>query len=223
MSTERYLRQVTAIGTDGQERFANASVLVVGAGGLGSPLLFSLAGAGIGHISIVDGDSIVLSNLNRQFLYTEADIGKSKAACAAARLIAYNGDISVTPHPLMVDTQNAAKLVTGHDLVILAVDNLPARLAISDACETQKIPLIDGGIDGWYGTVLTAEQGKTPYLCGYYAGKTAAEKPAAIGAVASAVASLMANAALLMLLGEGCAFAGSIPHYDGRSMLTQHI
>lgn len=223
MNMERYTRQLSEIGAEGQARLGQSSVLVVGAGGLGSPLLYLLAGAGVGTIAIADGDVVAMSNLNRQFLYTEEDIGESKAQCATKRLQRYNKDIAVVPHAVMITEKNALELVSGYDLVLLAVDNITTRLVVSDACEAQKIPLIDGGIDGFYGTIITAESSKTPYLRTYYQDETTAKKPTGIGAIAAVIASLMANVAMLMLLGRGNPLQGKLLYYDGLTIAIEQL
>lgn len=224
-TSERYARQLSApqIGAGGQKRLAASSVLTVGAGGLGCPLLYALAGAGVGHIAIADGDAVSLSNLNRQCLYTEADIGRNKAECAAARLSAYNSDIAVTAYPLMLGAENTRDLIVGHNLILLAVDSIPARLIINDACAKEKISLVNGGIDGFYGDVTAVERGNSRILRTLYANAAQPDSAVSIGAVAAVIASLMANVSLLLLLGEENPLAERILHYDGLSLQLERI
>lgn len=132
----RYARQVTLpeLGIHGQERLKNASVLVIGAGGLGCPVLLYLAAAGIGRIGIVDFDVVDISNLHRQVLFTGADIGKSKAQVAAAKLAQLNPHIQVEPHVIKLDSSNALELFSRYDIIADGSDNFPTRYLVNDAC-----------------------------------------------------------------------------------------
>ncbi len=140
----RYSRQLSlkGFGPIAQEQLAKARVLVVGAGGLGCPALQYLAAAGLGEIGIVDDDTIDLSNLQRQVLYTTADVGKKKAAVAALRLLAINPEIKVTPYELRVDNGNALKLFNSYDIIVDGTDNFATRYLINDACVLLKKPLV---------------------------------------------------------------------------------
>ena len=224
MELERYRRQLTIpeIGTEGQRKLAASSVLVVGAGGLGGPLLYALAGAGVGRLVVVDGDTVSLSNLNRQFLFDQADLGRPKAEAAAQRLSAFNPEITVEGIPLQLDEQNAVELLVGCQLAVSALDNLPARLALNAACAGRNIPLVNGGVEGWYGSVQAVEFGKTSCLACRYAGTTPEEGGQALGAVTGAVASLMATVALQMLLGHN-PIPGEMLLYDGRRLELDRV
>jgi len=202
---ERYSRQIILpqIGPEGQERLAAASVLVIGAGGLGSTLLYCLAGAGVGRIGIIDDDTVSESNLNRQFLFAAADIGREKAAAAAERLRAFNPRIKIEELNQRVTEKNAPELIAGRDLVILAVDNIETRLHVNRACCGVGTALINGGVEGFYGYVQIVEPGLTACVECLYAqlrGSRAEELPS-LGAAVSVISSLMADAAVLTLLG----------------------
>ena len=134
------------IGITGQRKLKVARVLVIGAGGLGCPILQSLAGAGVGHISIVDGDDISISNLSRQWLYRYEDKGKNKAISATKRLFEINNFIKLDAHPTMLDHANARKLIKSHDLVIDATDGLDVRYLIDDFCADLNCPWIHAGL-----------------------------------------------------------------------------
>jgi len=144
----RYQRQIRLkdFGQAGQQKLANAKVLVIGAGGLGCPALQYLAAAGIGTLGIIDHDTVELSNLHRQILYTVNDIGRLKADCAAERLSQLNPDITIIPYPLQLSNQNAALLISKFDLVIDGSDNFPTRYMVNDACVLLNIPLIYGAL-----------------------------------------------------------------------------
>ena len=122
------------LGERGQQKLREASVLVVGAGGLGAPALYYLTAAGVGRIGIVDDDVVELSNLQRQVLFTTADIGRDKAQVAAERLSALNPDVAVEAHRLRLVADTIADLVDAYDIVVTAVDNFPTRFLINDAC-----------------------------------------------------------------------------------------
>ena len=222
MELERYRRQmnIPEIGEGGQRKLAASSVLVVGAGGLGGPLLYALAGAGVGRLVVADGDIVSLSNLNRQFLFAQDDLGRPKAEAAARRLSAFNPEITVEGKQLQLEEQNASELLAGCQLAVAAVDNLPARLALNAACAKGKILLVNGGVEGWYGSVQAVEFGKTPCLACCYAGTAPVEGGQALGT--GAVASLMASVALQMLLGHN-PIPGELLFYDGKGMTLDKV
>lgn len=224
MELERYRRQLSIpeIGEGGQRKLAASSVLVVGAGGLGGPLLYALAGAGVGRLVVADGDIVSLSNLNRQFLFEQADLGRPKAEAAARRLSAFNPEITVEGKQLQLEEQNASELLAGCQLAVAAVDNLPARLALNAACAQARIPLVNGGVEGWYGSVQAVEFGKTPCLACCYAGTAPVEGGQALGAVTGAVASLMASVTIQMLLGHN-PIPGELLFYDGKGMTLDKV
>ena len=151
----RYDRQklLSGFGDKGQEALERASVLIIGAGGLGSPTSLYLAGAGIGRIGIVDGDTVNPTNLHRQILYDESKCGMNKAECAAKRLRSLNSGITVTPYPFMLDKENAMELISGYDIVIDGCDNFPTRYLVSDICERLGKPYVYGAVSDTSGFV----------------------------------------------------------------------
>ncbi len=148
-----YLRQesLPEVGPEGQQRLATASVLVIGAGGLGCPVLSILAGAGVGHLHIVDGDTVEASNLHRQPLYTMADVGRPKAVCAAQRLAAYNPGIKISAHTLRFTADNAASLLQQADLVIDCGDNFATQFLVNDAAMLAGKPAILASVHQYEG------------------------------------------------------------------------
>lgn len=225
MRSNRYERQIPIeqIGEKGQERFAGSDVLVVGAGGLGSPLLYALAGAGVGRLTVVDGDRVSLSNLNRQFLYSQSDVGEKKAEAAAARLKAFNPEIRVDWAGRYFKSEADGSLLDGRDAVAATADNIPVRILLNRLCAKKNIPLINGGVEGLYGVVEAVEYGKTPCLeC--YRPPTRARKGSgtAFGAVSCAVASLAANVLLSILLGKN-PVPGEILVYDGVNVSLEKV
>jgi adenylyltransferase/sulfurtransferase len=223
----RYARQIILpeIGPAGQARLADGRVLVVGAGGLGSAVLYGLAGAGVGHLSIVDPDRVSPSNLNRQFLYQDQDIGRLKAEVAAGRLRAYHPDLSLWISPAMLDEQLADELVSRHDLVVSAVDNRAARLLLNAACCRHDKPLVDGGVSGLAGYLAIIEPGRTP-CCRCLFGDIQSDtlQPAGVlGAVAATIGSLQATAAVLLLLGCRNPLEQEVLYLDGKTMAFDRV
>ena len=136
----RYTRhiQLSDFGVNGQRKLKAARVLIVGCGGLGAPVSLYLAGAGVGHITLVDGDNVELSNLQRQVIFSEADIGQSKSFCAQARLQQLNSHITIEAINKSLGTDNAAELIAAADLVIDCTDNFAVRYLINDLCKAQQ-------------------------------------------------------------------------------------
>lgn len=162
----RYVRQMRlpGFGMKGQKQLERARVLVIGAGGLGCPVITALAEAGVGTIGIADGDSIELTNLNRQFLYTPGDVGKSKAETAGKWLRTFRDDCDIKVYPYYLDEENLRELAVEYDMIILAVDSTETRMKVNKICVQTEAPLIDGAIDGMYGTVQAVFTGEDPCL-----------------------------------------------------------
>ena len=162
----RYSRQrmLAEVGDEGQRRLGAARVLIVGVGGLGSPVAMYLAAAGVGRIRLADDDSVSLDNLQRQILYTEADISSPKAECAARRLRAMNSDITVEAHVVRVDKDNIRSLAEGCDVVVDGCDNFATRYLISDTCLRLGKPYVYGairGLEGQVAVLCTSPEAKT--------------------------------------------------------------
>ncbi|MBP2627304.1 MAG: UBA/THIF-type NAD/FAD-binding protein [Firmicutes bacterium] len=224
---EQYTRQIRIpeIGEAGQKRLNNSSVLVVGAGGLGTTVLYSLAGAGVGTIGIVDDDVVDITNLNRQFLYDVQNIGDPKATIAQQRIHELNPDIKIIPYAVRFTEENAKMLLEGYDLVVLAVDNLSTRLVVNRACSLRNLPLVDGGIDGFRGYVTATQFNETPCLQCIYGdnGKKGNPTPGSLGAVVAVISSLEANLAILLLLGKPNPLASKSLYYDALNMSFDEI
>jgi len=158
----RYDRQtiLPEIGEEGQKKLLDAKVLIVGVGGLGSPIALYLAGAGVGCIGLVDDDVVSISNLQRQVLYSEKELGKSKAICAAERLSALNSEIKVHPYSTRLTEDNARDIIREYDMVVDGCDNFATRYLINDICIQQGKPYIYGAICGFEGQVSVFNFGK---------------------------------------------------------------
>lgn len=205
---ERYSRHILLpeIGGEGQKLLNEAKILVVGAGGLGSPAALYLAAAGIGRIGIVDSDDVELSNLQRQVLHGTGDVGRSKAASAAERLADINPDVEVVEHRLRLDASNVMKIVGGYDLVLDGTDNFPTRFLVNDACVLARKPLIHGAILRFDGQVTTIVPGDGPcYRCVFPEPPPPGSVPSCsqagiLGAVAGIIGSIMAAEAVKAVL-----------------------
>ncbi|MDB5472991.1 MAG: thiamine biosynthesis protein ThiF [Devosia sp.] len=221
--TDRYIRQttLTQIGAAGQARLAAATVLVVGAGGLGSSALQILAGAGVGAIIIVDHDHVDISNLHRQPLYGMADIGSSKAEAARSALLRANPDIAVTAELERLTPANASALVERASIVIDAADNFAVTYVLSDQCLVAGKPLISASVLGLSGYVGAYCGGAPSYRAVFPDVPEVAGSCASVGVLGSAVAvlgSLQAHLALHVLLDLKPSVLGRVVSFDGESL-----
>lgn len=152
----RYLRNIGTLGTEGQMKLLASSAVVVGCGGLGGWIVELLARAGVGRLTLVDGDVFSDSNLNRQLLCTEATLGRNKAETAAARVREVNGAVEAVARPAMLTRENAGELLVGCSVVFDALDNLSSRLVLLEEARALGVPLIHGAIAGWWGQCAVA-------------------------------------------------------------------
>lgn len=155
--TERYARHLVLpeIGGPGQQKLKAASVIVIGAGGLGAPALQYLAAAGVGQLTIVDDDVVSLSNLQRQIIHTTAGVGQEKVASAAEALGKINPHVQVTTHATRLNPDNADEWIEGHTLALDGSDNFDTRYLVADACEAAKVPLITAAVSRFDGSITT--------------------------------------------------------------------
>ncbi len=220
---DRYARHLVLpeIGETGQERLLKARVLVIGAGGLGSPLLLYLAAAGIGTLGVVDDDAVDLSNLQRQVLHDTANIGMSKVESARRRLAEINPEVKVEVHNTRLTPDNALDLVARYDLVADGSDNFPTRYLANDACYLAQKTLVSAAIMRFDGQLSTykAHDGKTPcYRClfGPQPGdpKESCADVGVLGALAGSLGALQANEVIKEVLGIGESLAGSLLLFD---------
>lgn len=202
MNIERYSQQmlINEFGNQGQEALSRSSATVIGAGGLGSPVIYYLASAGIRNLKIVDADKVEITNLNRQFLHFEADLNKNKARSAGEKINQFNSDINVRVYETEIDDKSIGSIIHGSDIVLSCVDNIETRFIINRECVKQKIPMVDGGVGNFNGYVLTVIPGTTPCYSCIFDSQTAS-KLGVFGAGAGVVGSLMATQAIKVLLG----------------------
>ncbi len=217
----RYGRQIVypQFGEYGQLRLKKSHVVVVGAGGLGSHACTQLASAGVGHITVIDRDKIELSDLNRQILYCEEDIGKDKASCAAQNLVKLNSSIKITAITATINMYNAGNMIKEADVVVDATDNLQTRLALNSACVAEKTPFIYGGVHGLICAIMTIIPEKTPCLACIFtpSGKTPAVIPV-FGAVPAVAASFQVAEVIKLLVGFGSLLTGKMLYLNLETM-----
>jgi len=224
---ERYARHLVLreVGGPGQQRLKAASALIVGAGGLGSPTALYLAAAGIGTLILVDPDDVDLSNLQRQILYAEADLGQPKVEAAADRLAALNPHIFIAGAAEAFDAANADRLVEGVDLVLDGTDDFAVRYEVNAACVRHGKPLISGAIGRWTGQVGVFA-GQPCYRCLVPETPPDAETCVAVGvvgALAGVVGSMMALEAIKLITGAGEPLLGRLLIYDALSAETRTV
>ena len=184
-----------------------ASVLVIGVGGLGSPVAMHLAGAGVGRLGIVDSDAVEISNLHRQHLHFTPDLGVAKAGSAAAKLRFLNPEIVVEDYYARIDADNAGGMVEGQDLVVDCSDSFATRYAVNAACCAAGVPLVEGGVVGLSGLVMAIRPGESAcYRCAFPlepADAPSCAEAGVLGPAAGVIGSLQALEALKLLTGVG--------------------
>jgi len=226
---QRYARHLSLsdVGEAGQLRLTAASVLIVGAGGLGSPVALYLAAAGVGHIGIVDDDRVDVSNLQRQIIHSDADIGQLKVESARAKMLAINPLITVTPHVARVTAANVLTLVQAYDVIIDATDSFATRYMLNDACVLAGKPLVYGAIFRFEGqaSVFAPHLGGPCYRCLFPDPPTADLAPnctqtGVFGVLPGVVGTVQATEALKLILGIGQTLVGRLWLYDALRMQT---
>jgi adenylyltransferase/sulfurtransferase len=219
---DRYSRQLIldGVGEAGQARLSAARVLVVGAGALGSPVVLYLAAAGVGRLVIIDGDEVELSNLSRQPLHREADLGSAKAESAAAAARAINAEVVVEAVVRRLAPEDAAATVAGYHLVCDATDDFAIKFALNDACVGAGVPLVHAAVLQFGGQLTTVVPGGPCLRCLFGGEPDPAAVPTCaqagiLGPVAAVVGGMQATEALKLLLDVGTPLSGRLLVYDG--------
>jgi len=233
---QRYARHILLpqVGGEGQEKLLNAKVLVIGAGGLGSPVLMYLAAAGVGTIGIVDDDVVDLSNLQRQIVHTTDRIGVPKVESAAQALRAINPDVNLILHKQRICAENALALMKDYDLVTDGSDNFDTRFLVNDAAYFAKIPLVSGAIlrfDGQIATFKNFPGGDADgpcYRCIFREPPPPGQVPSCseagvLGALCGTVGALQATEILKELIGIGDSLSGTLLIYDALATQFRNI
>ena len=218
---ERYARHLVLreVGGPGQQALKSARIALVGAGGLGAPASLYLAAAGVGHLRIIDPDVVDRTNLQRQVIYAELDLGEAKVTASARHLSALNRNITIDKVQARLDETNAADLLEDFDLVLDGTDDFATRFAVNSACVRHGIPLVSGAIGRWTGQVGVF--GTRPcYRCLVPEIPPDAETCAAVGvmgALAGVIGSMMALEAIKLITGAGQALTSRLLIYDALS------
>lgn len=222
---QRYHRQMLmpGWGEDGQRRLKQARVFVAGAGGLGSPVSIYLAVAGVGEITLVDRDVVDLSNLNRQILHGEADVGRPKAVSAEETLTALNRDITIRALHQTITEENVHQLVGEAQIIVDCMDNFPTRFLLNRAALDLRIPLVHGAIWGLEGRLTFLEPGVTPCLRCLVSEAPPAEVFPVAGVTPGVIACLQATEVLKYLVGIGEVLRNRLLLYSGLEMEFQTL
>ncbi len=222
--TARYQRHLvlSEIGVQGQEKLKAARVLIVGAGGLGSPSALYLAASGIGTLGLIDCDSVDLTNLQRQVLYSTADVGRPKTAAARDRLIALNPDLELVVHAVELNAKNVREIFAGYDLILDGTDRIGTRYLVNDACVLLGKPLVSAAIHRFEGQAMTYVPGRGPcYRCLFPVPSTEIPNCAeagVLGVLPGVLGTLQATEAIKLVLGIGEPLLGRLLTYDALDM-----
>ncbi len=227
----RYSRQIILpqVGGAGQERIRQGRVLVVGAGGLGSPALLYLAAAGVGTVGVCDGDAVDPTNLQRQVIHATPDVGRLKVDSAADALGRLNPGVEVVRHPVRLTAANAPGILAGYDVVVDGTDTFASKFLVNDACVAAGVPYVFSGILGFEGQVLTVVPGRGPcYRCFFREPPPPGSVPTCaqagiLGPVAGALGSLQALEVLKLLLGVGELLVGRLLLFDGLGLAFREV
>ncbi|MBU0672957.1 MAG: molybdopterin-synthase adenylyltransferase MoeB [Candidatus Margulisbacteria bacterium] len=228
---ERYSRQIILphIGSKGQEKLLAARVLVIGLGGLGSPVAVYLARAGVGTLGLVDSEKVELSNLHRQIIYSSDDIGKEKALVAKEKLQRANPDVEVKEHVMRVSSDNILDVIRDYDIIVDGSDNFPARYLINDACVLAKKPMVHGGVFRFDGQAMVIKPGEGPcYRCVFPdppppGAIPSGQEAGVLGALAGVIGLIEATETLKLILGIGEPLIGRLIIYNSLKMSFRQV
>jgi len=217
---ERYDRQIMirGIGEEGQAKLKQAKVCIAGVGGLGSPIAIYLAAAGVGTIRLVDHDRVELSNLNRQVLHGDEDIGKRKGESAMGKLKKLNQQVEIDAIAETITENNVAQLVNDCDLIVDAMDNLPTRYLLNKAAIDKRIPFFHGAVYGFEGRAMTVIPGKSACLWCVYQGRITEGKFPVIGVAPAVIGCIQATEVIKYIVGIGELLTNRLLIYDGLNL-----
>jgi len=214
---ERYDRQIMIgeIGQEGQEKLKRSRVVIAGTGGLGSPIAIYLTAAGIGTIRVIDHDQVALSNLNRQILHWEEDVGRKKVDSARTKLRNLNSTVEIQAIAETITEENVFGLVDGCDAIVDALDNLPTRYILNRCAIEKNIPFFHGAVNGFEGRAMTVIPGETACLRCMYRGLVPQEKFPVMGVAPAVIGSIQATEVIKYLVGIGKLLTNRLLIYDG--------
>ncbi|WP_321430598.1 HesA/MoeB/ThiF family protein [uncultured Methanolobus sp.] len=220
---ERYSRQIMLFGEDGQKRLNDATVFVAGAGGLGCPVALYLAVAGIGHLRIADKDIVEKTNLNRQILHWERDVGKEKVTSVEEKIRQINPHIEIQTFHLTIDESNIMELVDDADIIVDAMDNYPIRYLLNKVAHEKGIPLVHGAIRGFDGQAMTIIPGESACFNCVFPSEPPSEPFPVVGVTPGIIAMIQANEVIKYLLGEGKLLTDRLLIWDGLSSEMEYL
>jgi len=222
---KRYSRHIIMpqVGSSGQRKLLDAKVLIVGAGGLGSPVAMYLALAGVGTIGIVDFDDVDLSNLQRQILHHDRDVGRPKVESARDTLLSYNPDIVVNVHETPLTSENAMDIIPNYDIIVNGADNFPARYLVNDASYLARKPLVDGSILIFDGQATVFLPGHGCYRCLFPEPPPPGEVPSCaeagvLGVLPGLIGTIQATETVKLIMNIGKSLSGHLLILDGLNM-----
>ena len=227
---DRYSRHIIMddVGPAGQAALLDTDVLVVGAGGLGSPVLQYLAAAVIGRLGILDDDTVERSNLQRQIIHADSDVGRPKVQSAREYVTELNPDVAVDTHELRLDSSNANALITDYDIVVDASDNFPTRFLVNDACTLAGVPFSHGAVFRFEGQVTTFTGDQPCYRCLFPEAPPAGTVPdcstaGVLGVVPGTIGCLQATEVVKLAMGYGDSLAGRLLAFDAGAMSVDEV
>jgi molybdopterin-synthase adenylyltransferase len=224
-----YHRHITLreIGEAGQLRLLHSRVLIIGAGGLGSSAAYYLSAAGVGTLGIADNDRVEPSNLQRQILHGQCDVGKKKTLSAAEKLPHLRPNLRLNLHPVHIDRDNGREIIKPYDFVIEATDNFPSKFLINDICVQLRKPFSHAGVSAFFGQTMTVVPGKGPcFRCIFEdppQSGAVAEEPGILSTVPGVIGLIQATEAIKSLLGCGSLLVGRILSWDALAMTFREI
>ena len=231
LQIERYSRHIILkdVGPEGQEKIMNGKVLIIGAGGLGSPVALYLAAAGVGTLGIIDGDAVDMTNLQRQVIHFTPDLGKMKVLSAKEKIQQLNPDVNVITYDYLITDQNISEIINDYDFIIDGVDNFPTKFLINDACVLANKPFSHGGILRFEGQTMTSIPGETAcYRCVFHAPPPANAVPSCsqagvLGSIAGILGTIQATEALKFLTGIGDLLTNRLLVFDALKMEFRNV
>ena len=221
----RYKRNIMLqdVGVEGQEKICNGKVLVVGNGGLGSPVALYLAAAGVGTIGLIDGDTVDLSNLQRQIIHFTADLNKPKVFSAKEKINQLNPDVKVITHYTRLTSDNAFDFIKDYDFIVDGTDNSASKFLINDACVFAGKPFSHGGVLGFEGQTMTYVPGSACYRCLFQTPPPAWAVAGILGAVAGMLGTIQAAEAIKFLTGAGELLTNKLLSFNAKTMQFRTI
>ncbi len=220
---ERYGRQLLCLGEEGQSRLKDAHIVIAGAGGLGSPIAIYLAVAGVGRLTLLDRDTVERTNLNRQILHGDADLGRPKVESGVEALRALNPSIRIEGIRVTITDENAASLIGDADGVVDAMDNYPTRFVLNRVAHERGIPLFHGAIRGFHGQATTCVPGRGPCLACLFPNVPPKEVFPVVGVTPGVIGCIQATEVIKYLTGEGDLLTGRLLLWDGLACSAEEI